>query len=214
MARERFHGIDVDESEDRNWLVTPVVDPITGAVSLPVASMAAAGYPTNAEAVMPRYAVNANVVSADSGVVLLSYFTARSATPRANVRVFSGTVAAAATPTLVRMGIYGVAADGALTLLHSTANDTTVFAAPLTAYTRALTTTWTPVPGARYAFATLVVSSVATPTLYGAINSIAYFTAAEPHLSRTVPGQTNLPAAIGAGSTSPGGQSHYAECTA
>lgn len=101
-----------------------------------------------------------------SGQLRLAYFTARKSETITQVRTVSG-AAAGATPTLVRIGIYSVAANGDLTLIASTPNDTTLYATANTVYTKALTASFNTVKGTRYAIGILVVTAAALPTLVG-----------------------------------------------
>lgn len=119
------------------------------------------------ESAMPRELAMSAAVTMTSGTMRLSYFTARKTETITSVRIISGTTAATATPTLVRVGIYSQAANGDLTLVASTANDTALLAGTSTVYTKALQASWAKVAGQRYAFGILVVSGVAMPTLTG-----------------------------------------------
>lgn len=134
-------------------------------------------------------------------VLRLSYFTARKSEAIGNVRVLTGGTAAAATPSLVRFGIYSVAADGALTLVASTANDTSLLAAQSTAYTKALSASFAKVAGQRYAVGMLVVTATTAPTVNGLfVGSASTEAGLAPRLAAAVVGQSDLPASIAAGS--------------
>ena len=136
----------------------------------------------------------------NSGYVTFSFWTADKTEPINNVKVTTGGTAAGATPTLCRMGIYSVNAAGDLTaLLAATANDTSLFAAANTVYTRALTTQFNKVAGQRYATALLVVTGAAMPKFIGA--SAPSSTTVQwghlfelPTLASRVLGQTDLAA--------------------
>jgi len=136
-----------------------------------------------------------------TGSLRFTYFTARRAEPATQVRVWTGTTAAAATPTLVRFGLYMVEPNQDLTLVASTANDTTLLAAPSTSYTKALQASYTFQPGVRYAFGPLVVSGTTMPNYPGLSLSVnAAEQAVAPRLTGALSGQTDLPATVAAGS--------------
>ncbi|GAA0494815.1 hypothetical protein Ade02nite_19680 [Paractinoplanes deccanensis] len=145
-------------------------------------------------------------------VLRLTHFTARKSESTTQVRMISGGTAAAATPTLVRMGLYLVDGNGDGTLVASTANDTSLFAATNTAYTRSWTAPYAKVAGQRYALGVLVVTAATAPQLVG--NSIAGVGAAAepsvaPRLSGSLAGQADLPASFTAASLAATGQRFY-----
>lgn len=141
-------------------------------------------------------------VAMTSGLVRLTYFTAvRSETIR-NIAAVCGSTAAVGA-TLVRMGIYAVAgdphtADGDLTLIGSTANDTTLFVATNTRYVRALSAAINVVKGTRYAFGAVGVWSTAA-NLFG-VTSTLTTVALLPRIGGQLPTQVDLPASIPAAS--------------
>lgn len=142
----------------------------------------------------------------------LSYFTAHASLTSTQVRAISGSTAAAATPTLVRIGLYSIAADGVGTLAASIANDTTLFAATNTRYTRSWTSPVAVTAGQRYAIGILVVTAVASPTLAGIV-VLASMTAeysAAPRRSGGLAGQTDLPASFTDASLGTSSGLHYA----
>lgn len=152
---------------------------------------------TGAVETMSRTQVLSNANSAVSQTMRLTAFTAPRSEQIVSVRVITGTVAAAATPTIIRFGIYEVAADGAITLVASTTNDTTLLTGLNTEHTKALTTPYSLVQGRRYAFAQLVVSAAAMPTMCGSVDGLSAMTAAAKRLPWTyctLAGQANLPA--------------------
>ena len=74
-----------------------------------------------------------------------------------------------------------------------TANDTALFAASNTAYTRSLTAPFSKVAGQRYAAGPLVVTAAATPTFVGGGNAlIASEQGLSPRISGTVNSQTDF----------------------
>lgn len=128
----------------------------------------------------------------------LGYFTAPTATTVANALIATGTTAAGATPTVVRIGLYTVAANGDLTLVASTPNDTTLLAATNTLYTKALSSSYLLMAGQRYALGWLIVTAAATPTVLGTFpaSSSSALAALSPRLCGLVTGQTDLPASV------------------
>ncbi|HEY9417892.1 MAG TPA: hypothetical protein VIQ30_24295, partial [Pseudonocardia sp.] len=132
----------------------------------------------------------------------LTYFVARKSETTTQVRIISGSTAAAATPTLCRIGLYSIDGSGNGTLVASIASDTALFAATNTAYTRSWSSSYAKVAGQRYALGVLVVSSAALPTIAG----IAFATAAgtelgiDPRLTGSIGAQADLPSTFTAGS--------------
>lgn len=163
------------------------------------------------EEVFSRLLVAASGHVVASGVVNFVYFTARKTEAITQVRNYSGGTAAAATPTLCRMGFYSVAANGDLALIAACASDTTLWASTFTGYTRALTAAFAKVAGARYAFAHLVVTGAATPTFAGhGINTFYPDGTSAPRLIGSIAAQTDLPASVLAASVAVGGNRVYA----
>lgn len=156
---------------------------------------------TTGEGTMGRGEIISASVSSATGILRLAYFTARKTETITQMRITSGSTAATATPTLVRAGIYTVDGSGNLTLAASIANDTALFAAANTVYTRSLSGgNLSKVRGQRYAVGTLVVSGAATPTFLGSAIAHATEMAAAPRLVGQVSGQSDLPASIAVGS--------------
>jgi hypothetical protein len=159
--------------------------------------------PAVGETLLDRYlGGHDNLTAATSGQMLLTFYTARKSETVGRVRVYSGNTGAAATPTLVRLGVYLVAADDALTLVASTANDTALLAGNDTVYTKDLSATFAKVAGRRYAVGLLVVSATTMPQLRGwaAANSATTAWEVLPRLTGRVDSQADLPASVAAGS--------------
>lgn len=133
-----------------------------------------------------------------SGNLVLTYFTARKGETTANVRTLVGNGAAAGA-TLCRIGLYSVDGGGALTLVASTANDTTLWSGTFGASTRAWTTPYTKVVGQQYALGLLFVGTTG-PKWYCALPVLGTEMAMAPKICGTVTGQTDLPSSITAGS--------------
>lgn len=160
----------------------------------------ALGLLTSGEEAFPRFAIDATTVPLSSGTIRLAYFVARKTENIDNVRMVSGTTAAGATPTLCKMGLYSVDGSGNLTLEAATANDTSLFAATNTQYTRALGSTVAKTAGQLYALAAIVVTGATAPQVYGRLTTPANEGAIAPRLMGAVTGQTDLPASILVGS--------------
>ena len=169
------------------------VDPRTQAARHPNA-------PANAQATMDRNSVSSNSVGTSSGTLRLAYFTADRALVATKVRVNTGSAAAAATPTLCRIGVYRENADGSLTLLQSTANDTGLWAAIGSRYTRDLLGSVTLAQGARYAIGILIVTGGTTPNFTGQSALHADEINEAPRTAGVASSFTDLPSSVAAGS--------------
>lgn len=137
-----------------------------------------------------------------SGSMQLVYFTAASSLSVVRLRTVVSSPVAGATPTLCRMGIYSIAANGDGTLVASTANDTNLWVTQgtFTEAQKALSSSFPLVPGQRYADALLIVSAAAMPALYAALPLNTTTMGATPRLSSSLAGQTDLPASFTAAS--------------
>lgn len=160
------------------------------------------------ESTIPRNAIASSSVTSGGSSLRLTYFTASKTENVSSVRVITGGTAAAATPTLCRIGIYAVGDNGDLTLIASTPNDTTLFAAASTVYTKALSAPFVKYKGLRYAVGILVVSGVATPSFQGN-NSVPASEAAIAPRMVGYSAQTDLPATITEASLSAGTNQFY-----
>lgn len=139
-----------------------------------------------------------------SGAIRLTFFTATVPNTVDTTLTVTGTTAAAATPTLCKVGLYIVESNNDLTLVASTANTTSLWASTNTEYATALQASYTFIPGRRYATGALVVSGGTTPTLFGYSvgTGMQNIWARAPRVSAAVSGQTDLPATIASGSLS------------
>lgn len=155
-----------------------------------------------------------SVGAGSSGELHLTYFTATKTEAITSLAMYSGATAAA-TVTLIRWGVYSVAANGDLTLIAATANDTTVFNAIQTRFVRPLTTTWAKTAGTRYAIGFLVVATT-MPSVYGPsdIGTTLADTlwGREPRLAAKRIGQTDLPATILATALGDSRRGPFVEC--
>lgn len=164
---------------------------------------------TGEESVSRELAMTA-AAGGTSGQLRLAYFTARKSETSTQVRVYTGGTQAAATPSLCKIGIYSIAANGDGTLVASTANDTTLFANTSTAYTRSWSASFAKVAGQRYAIAPLVVSATTMPTFLGSIISSGTEAFVAPAVAGVISSLSDLPASFVAASVSTSGQRIYA----
>jgi hypothetical protein len=150
---------------------------------------------TSGEEAIPRAYATAGAATS-SQTLRLTYFTARRTEAITQVRVSSAGQAAAATPTLCRMGVYSEAANGDLTLVAAITSDTTLWAAVNSAYTRTLTSTFNKVAGQRYAAAVLVVTATTPPSFTGLSTADTTTFRLAPAIGGAVAGQSDLPATV------------------
>lgn len=151
---------------------------------------------TAGEGNFSRDFINSLVLGMASGGMRLGYFTARKAETTTQVRVITGGTAAAATPTLCRIGLYQIAANGDGALVAATANDTSLFAAGNTTYTRSWTASHAKAAGTRYAVGILVVSGAALPSFAGNLAPATAENAIDPRINGSINSITDLPASF------------------
>lgn len=150
----------------------------------------------------------ANGTAISNQILYLNYFTAQKTESITTVVTYTGTTPAGATPTLCQVAIYSVAPNGDLTLITSTANDTSLWAAANTAYSKSWQSTWSKVKNTRYAAGVLVNTAAALPNFTGpsALNSsvAGVILGKAPALFTQLASQTSIPSSITAASlTSP-----------
>lgn len=155
---------------------------------------------TTGEMIPNRYEITSAAVTHASGTVVLCYFVADKTETITTLTAYTSGTAAGATPTLCRMGIYSIAANGDGTLVASTPNDTALFAAINTAYPKALSASLSKVAGQRYATALLVVSGAAMPTHLGAAfqatTPFSNIQALAPARNARITSQSDLPSSF------------------
>lgn len=157
---------------------------------------------TSGEASIARFlAQTASAGTLSNQALRLTFFTARKTEAITQIRIPSGPTAAAATPTVCRVGIYSVAANGDGTLVQSIANDTTLWAAGNTDYLRSLSGTFNKVAGQRYAMGWLCVTGATAPTIPGFLFMGAgtpgnNASARAPRIGGSLSGQSDLPASF------------------
>lgn len=150
---------------------------------------------------MPRGIASSNV-ALNSGVLRLTYFNADRSLTATKVRTCTGSTPAAATPTLCRVGLYTVADSGDLTLAASTASDTSLWSMALSPHETNLQAPVAIVAGQRYALGVLCVTGATAPQVLGGVTLGGGWIMRTqlPTLVGGLSGQSDLPAAIPAGS--------------
>lgn len=153
---------------------------------------------TTGESNYNRSAVALTTGQLTSQVLYLTYITARLTSTVTTMTTYV-TTAAAATPTICRIGVYSVAGNGDLTLINSTTNDTALWNAT-GANSKALSSSWSKVRATRYAIGCLVNTGAAGPTLVcanvttGAGMYLVLST--PPRLLGILTAQTDLPSSV------------------
>lgn len=115
-----------------------------------------------------RAILTSTTVTYLTGQLRLAMFTARKTEVTTQVRTLTGTPGAAATPTLCRIGLYLVDDTDGGSLVASVANDTTLWSAASTVYTRSWSSSYQMVAGQRYALAWLCVTGTTAPNFIAA----------------------------------------------
>ena len=160
------------------------------------------------DSTMPRRLAQGTSATGN-GNLRLTYFTARKAQTVTQIRTMTNSTAQVGA-TLCRIGVYSEDTSGNLTLIGNVANDTNLWIAALTAYTKTFASSFAVTRGVRYAVGVLVVGSSTAPTLIGAFPAIGSETTLTPRLSAFYASQTDLPSSVTAGSLSDTNQSTYA----
>jgi hypothetical protein len=168
--------------------------------------MAYLGMDSASTETLPRWVMGGGA-GLESGTVLLTTFTPLKTITISNIETITQTVSAVSL-TVARMGLYTISGT-TYTLAAQTANDTTLFAATSTLYTRALDTaggfpaSYTLTAGTQYAFGVIVVGTWTTLNLPNNSGQGYHLTlnASTPRLSARLQSQTDLPATISNPST-------------
>lgn len=158
---------------------------------------------------MPREIASSTGQNPASGQFRATFFTARRTETTTQVRIYTGSTAAAATPTLCKVGLYAVTSAGEGVLVAATASDTSLFAASSTGYTVSWTAPVTKHAGTRYAVGPLVISAATMPTFQGSSVQSAEGAAA-PRISGALTGLSDLPATFVDGDFASSGLRIYA----
>jgi hypothetical protein len=104
--------------------------------------------------------------------------------------------------------LYSVAADGSLTLIGSSANDTAYLSAASTTYTKALSAAVQVYVGQRYAIGPLTVATTTT-NVYGLPATPTNELSQAPRITGAVTGQADLPSTVASGSVTTSGFAFY-----
>jgi hypothetical protein len=146
---------------------------------------------------MERYEANQTVVTGNQNLRMVA-ITPRQDKLSTGVRMSTSATGAAATPTLIRIGLYTINAAGDGTLVASTPNDTALFSAINTIYDKNWSVPYQVIAGTRYAVGLLVVSGATTPSMIGAAqgNSMQTENIVLPWCAVVLTGQANLPASF------------------
>lgn len=106
-------------------------------------------------------------LSMNSGIMRVTFFTANKSMLVSQVTIATNNTAAAPTPSLVQIGLFGVDANGLLLteMITSTPNDTALLAATFTVYTKSFSASANLIEGTRYALGLLVVTAAAVPNV-------------------------------------------------
>lgn len=168
----------------------------------PLAALAATPL-TVGQSTLSRRDATSTTITMTSQALRLTYFQAVKSQTVTSFRFASGGTAAGV-PTLIRFGLYSVAANGDLTLIGSTPNDTSLLNGVSTAYTKNLSTPVAITRGTVYAFGGLVVAAT-PPTMRGLVlPSPASEGSIDPRQSGQLTGQADLPASVAVGSLADG----------
>lgn len=155
---------------------------------------------TDGEATIARSNADGSALATFNGNLRLTYFTARKSGTYTKLRSASGNTAQVGA-TVAKMGIFKEEADGSLTLLAATANDTTLWSSTNTMYERATTVSFTLTKGERYAYGFVVNGATTNPKFCGAnagLPSVEYDVS--PRVGAAVTGQSDMPSTIAVGS--------------
>lgn len=164
--------------------------------------LSAVGMSSTALDIPSRYGVS-GAITVGSGYIVLSTFTPLQDFTASNISMASTSAVTAG--TLTRMGLFTWDDSTATaTLVARTANDTTIFTAATTVYTRAFDTTggypasYTLKAGTRYAIGFICVGSTGGTVLAG--NTSSTITQLLPRVAYAKSGQTDLANFTGGGS--------------
>lgn len=191
-----------------------VVDP--GALALPVPQGAQEEFGYRTTAGVGVIGARTGLISTGalaSGTLYLSYF--RSSKSQAVVRWDTATTSTpfAATPTLIRAGLYSVDDANNLVLLGASASDTTLGAVANTKFGKVFAAAAEVHFGQRYAWGFLAISATTMATLLGpslaGSSNVAMLS--DPRVNGIVSGQADLPITITAASVAASNQLIWAE---
>lgn len=145
---------------------------------------------------MRREDVTSTALTQASGELRFSMFMARYNFVATKIMMRTGASSAGATPTLCRYGLYLLSTDATtLTLVGSSASDTSLFAATNTQYSKTLSSPVTMQTSARYGITALFVSGASAPSFTG-VSAQADLFAIPPVMNGVLAGQSDLPASV------------------
>ncbi len=149
---------------------------------------------------MRRFANAFDNVGTGTQVLKLTYFRCQRTETISQIRTWVGAIAAAATPTISRFGLWTANPDGELTaLVASTTNDTSLFmGSTQSAKTKSLSSSYQLIKEQYYAVGLLVVSSAATPQFAGTFVGVDAESGSGDRWAGQATGQTNLPSTLAA----------------
>lgn len=153
---------------------------------------------TTGEETADRRLWNVDGIGGGNGFLKLTYFTARKS-ENINTLKWSSGQNGHTGATLLRVGVYSVAANGDLTLVASTVNDVTLATTGYAVQTKALSSTWAKVAGQRYAIGILGVGASTAAKWMGTSIITSAFANLAPRISGNIAGQANLGASYTAG---------------
>lgn len=153
------------------------------------------------EGVFHRLLATSTAAGASNGNFRGPYFTCRKSQTITKIRTVVGSTNQIGA-TLCRIGLFTADASDNLTLVASTANDTSLWATANTVYDKALSspTSYTVVRGQRYAIGMLVVGASQAPGLVGFTLGNSAIGNTAPRTGFLIGSQTDLPSSIATGS--------------
>lgn len=151
------------------------------------------------EGVFHRLLATSTAAGASNGNFRGPFFTCRKSQTITKIRTVVGSTNQVGA-TLCRIGLYTADASDNLTLVASTANDTTLWNTANTVYDKALSSSYAVVRGQRYAVGMLVVGSSQAPGLLGFTLGNSAIGNNSPRTGFLIGSQTDLPSTISVGS--------------
>lgn len=158
-----------------------------------------------------REIITSSGITQPTGVMRLAYFTARRDLLSANVRTLTGATAAGATPSLYRVALFVVNADGSLTLAAVTANTPALMAVANLAYQTPWTAPYQLTKGIRYAVGVLCVTAFTTGQIVGmTLGNAATEMGVAPFMCGSISSLADIPATVAAAGVTPSVSRIYA----
>lgn len=164
---------------------------------------------TTGQSTLPRRLVISSALPSTNGNERYTFFTAYKSETVSQIAVPTGGTAAVGA-TLCRIGLYTVDSSGNITLVASTPNDTNLWIATNTVYTKSLSSPYAVRRGVRYAIGLLVVGSSTAPNFMGTGAGAQAAFAAAPRLGGFTGSRTDLDSGVSAGSFTDSANQYYA----